>query len=107
MVRFPPQLLNKRHQPLWNLTLTLGKHGNIELVVYGNDSIFAKNQILKNSPDPLARSIATQELLELLNIVVVPVPYPPDLETGTVASETANSAISNAVATAGAYVETS
>ena len=38
--------------------------------MYGQDSVYAKNQILKNSQDELARSIATQELLELLGIVV-------------------------------------
>ena len=50
--------------------LYLGQVGNIEVLVYGKDSVYAKNQILENSPDELARSIAMQELLELLGIVV-------------------------------------
>ena len=49
-----------------------GKLGNIEVIVYGKDSIYAKNQILKNSPDALARSIASQELLELLGVLADP-----------------------------------
>ena len=52
----------------------LGRYGNIEVVVYATHSVYAKNQILKNSQDPLARSIATQELLELMNVVIAPVP---------------------------------
>ena len=70
-----------------------GAHGNIEVIVYGKNSIFAKNQILKNSPDPLARSIAAQELLELMHVVVIPIPDQTDLEIGTGANETANATI--------------
>lgn len=73
-----------------------GHHGNIEVVVYGKDSIFAKNQILKNSPDPLARSIAAQELLELMQVVVIPVPDQTELEIGNLANQTANATISSA-----------
>ncbi|CAF9923071.1 hypothetical protein IMSHALPRED_005844 [Imshaugia aleurites] len=86
------------------VTKNVGKYGNIEIVVYGINSIFAKNQILKNSLDPLARSIATQELLELLDILVIPVPHPVDFGMGSVASDTANATISSAVATNGTSV---
>lgn len=70
-----------------------GARGNIEVVVYSKRSIFAKNQILKNSPDPLARSIAAQELLELMQVVMIPFPDQKDLEIGAGAKETANATI--------------
>ena len=75
-----------------DLTLSSGAQGNIEIVVYSKNSIFAKNQILKNSQDPLARSIAVQELLELMKIVAVPDPDPQStgLGTGDMATQTAN-----------------
>ncbi|KAL9073105.1 MAG: hypothetical protein Q9161_003159 [Pseudevernia consocians] len=84
-----------------------GNHGNIEIVVYGKDSIFAKNQILKNSQDPLARSIAAQELLELMNVVLVPLPQQTALEMGTVAKGVANASTASGLATTETYVETS
>ncbi|KAF6236899.1 hypothetical protein HO173_005190 [Letharia columbiana] len=84
-----------------------GKHGNIEIVVYGKDSIFAKNQILKNSPDQLARSIAAQELLELMNIVIVPETDQPESEVRTVANRTVNPTSESRLITAGVHVETS
>lgn len=67
-----------------------GEQGNIEIVVYGKNSVFAKNQILKYSQDPLARSIAVQELLELMKIVQPPDPQPTGVEIGNMASQTAN-----------------
>ena len=75
--------------------------------MYGNDSIFAKNQILKNSPDQLARSIAAQELLELMNVVIVPVPHQTELGNGNLANQTASASMASIVATAGSLVETS
>lgn len=96
-----------RHHTIRYLTSDLGKHGNIEIVVYGNDSIFAKNQILKNSSDQLARSIAAQELLELMNIVIVPVPHQTELGSGNLANQTASASMASIVATAGSLVETS
>ena len=85
------------------LTFNLGKYGNIEVIVYGPDSIYAKNQILKNSPDPLARSIAAQELLELMNVVIVPSPpapsSPPESATGAAtSSNTSNVAVARGLA---------
>ena len=78
-----------------------GKRGNIEVVVYGKKSIFAKNQILKNSQDPLARSIAAQELLELMKVVVIPVPM------AAVVNETSNANIASGSTITGVSVDTS
>ena len=88
------------------LTPDLGKNANIEVAVYGKPSIYAKNQILKYSTDPLARSIAAQELLELLN-VVIPDPAPTESAMGTTAEKTVNSTITGASATSGTFVQTS
>lgn len=82
------------------MTPCLGNNGNIEIVVYGKKSIFAKNQILKNSQDPLARSIAAQELLELIDAVTVPPPEQTALEVATGAKEGANASIASGFATA-------
>ncbi len=41
----------------------------MEIVVYAERSIYAISRILRNSPDPLARSIALQELLQLIDVV--------------------------------------
>ena len=79
---------------LWWLIPCLGKLGNIEIIVYGKDSIYAKNQILKYSQDPLARSIASQELLELLGVLVNPTPSTSGLRMEAIAKETANATIS-------------
>ena len=73
-----------------DLTSLSGHQGNIEIVVYGKNSIFAKNQILKNSQDPLARSIAVQELLELMKVVAVPDSPSSGVEIGNMATQTAN-----------------
>ena len=62
--------------------------------------MFAKNQILKNSPDPLARSIAAQELLELLHVVVIPISDQAELEIGDLGNQTANATTAGALATA-------
>lgn len=83
-------IIHRRHGSVRHLTLGPGKNSNIEIVVYGKDSIFAKNQILKYSSDQLARSIAAQELLQLLNIVIVPVPHQPELDLGTRVNPTVN-----------------
>ncbi|MCJ1460633.1 hypothetical protein MMC28_011015 [Mycoblastus sanguinarius] len=45
-----------------------GENQAIEIVVYAMQSIYAKNRIIKYSPDPLAKSIAVQELLDLLRL---------------------------------------
>ena len=75
MVHCSP-LVHDRSWIVRYLTPGLGKLGNIEIVIYGKDSIYAKNQILKYSSDPLARSIAAQELMELLHAVEVPASSP-------------------------------
>ena len=79
-----------RQLRLGDLTSSSGQQGNIEIVVYGKNSIFAKNQILKNSQDPLARSIAVQELLELMKVVEVPDSQSTGLGIGNMATQTAN-----------------
>lgn len=104
---FSTPMTDIKHRNLRYLTTDLGKHGNIEIVVYSKGSIFAKNQILKNSPDPLARSIALQELLELMNVVMVLVPHSTELGVGAVATQTANATIASALATVGTFVATS
>lgn len=85
----------------------LGHHRNIEIVVYGKDSIFAKNQILKSSRDPLARLTAAPELLELINAVIVSVPQPEVLKMRMIANGTANATTASALASAGILVDTS
>ena len=67
--------------------------------MYGKDSIYAKNQILKYSQDPLARSIASQELLELLGVLVDPTPSTPVSRMGAMAKETANASVQSGLAT--------
>ena len=67
--------------------------------MYGKDSIYAKNQILKYSQDQLARSIASQELLELLGVLVDPTPSAPGLRMGAIAKETANASVQSGLAT--------
>ena len=86
---------------LQSLTPGSGKNRNIEIVVYGKKSIYAKNQILKYSPDPLARSIAAQELLELVGAAPVPVPYPSptELAVGTTANKQTNATVGSLVGT--------
>jgi hypothetical protein len=46
----------------------IGLEDKLEIVVYAENSIYAKTHILRNSPDPVARSIALQELLELMDL---------------------------------------
>lgn len=56
---------------LWkfaDITSPLGNHQNLEAVLYGADSVYSKVHILRNSDDPLAVSIAQQELLALLGL---------------------------------------
>ena len=51
------------------LTLLLGDRQNIEVVLYNQESMYGKVHILRHSPDPVAVSIAEQELLELIGLV--------------------------------------
>ena len=67
--------------------------------MYGKDSIYAKNQILKYSQDQLARSIASQELLELLGVLVDPTPSTAGLRMGAMAKETANASVQSGLVT--------
>lgn len=48
--------------------VTIGLRQNIEVVLYNKDSIYGRITTLRNSPDPVAVSIAQQELLELLHL---------------------------------------
>ena len=105
--KFKSPRIRKTNKNPGDLTSFSGKEGNIEIVVYGGKSIFAKNQILKYSQDPLARSIAAQELLELMNVVAVPVPHSIALEMGTMATQTANATANGAAAAVGTIVATS
>ena len=41
----------------------------INVVLYNQNSLYGKVHILRNSPDPVAISIAEQELLEMLGLV--------------------------------------
>jgi hypothetical protein len=50
------------------IDITIGNHENLEVVLYNQDSIYGKVHIMRNSPDPVAVSIANQELLELLQL---------------------------------------
>ena len=50
------------------LTLITGNLGNLEVVLYNANSMYGKVTILRNSKDPVAVSIAEQELLELLHL---------------------------------------
>ena len=75
--------------------------------MYGKDSVYAKNQILKNSQDPLARSIASQELLELLGVITNPTPSATGLRMGAIATETANASILSGLATEATPAEVS
>ncbi|KAM0803793.1 hypothetical protein BDR22DRAFT_818479 [Usnea florida] len=79
-----------------DLTSSLGEQGNIEIVVYGQNSVFAKNQILKYSQDPLARSIAVQELLELMKMVTDPDAQSTGVEIGSMATQAANATVADA-----------
>ena len=67
--------------------------------MYGKDSVYAKNQILKYSTDEVARSIATQELLELLGIMIDPAPSMTGTRMEAMAKETANATIQSGSAT--------
>ena len=67
--------------------------------MYGKDSIYAKNQILKYSTDELARSIASQELLELLGLIMDPTPSTTGSRMEAMAKETANATIQSGSAT--------
>lgn len=46
----------------------VGQRQNLEVVLYGANSVYSNVYILRNSDDPLAVSIAQQELLELLGM---------------------------------------
>ena len=96
-VLFVPSTTILKQKTLPYLTPNSGDYRNIEIIVYGTRSIYAKNQILKHSTDPLARSIAAQELLELMNLVQVP--DQPELEIGALANNTASLTNTSALAT--------
>lgn len=49
--------------------LHVGQAQNLEIIVYAENSIYAKTNILRHSRDPVARAIALQELLQLTGIV--------------------------------------
>lgn len=48
--------------------MTAGNHGNLEVVLFNQNSAYGKVTIIRHSSDPVAVSIATQELLELLHL---------------------------------------
>ena len=48
--------------------LIVGNRGNLEVVLFNPNSVYGKVTILRHSKDPVARSIANQELLELLHL---------------------------------------
>ena len=89
-----PRVCRTNEEP-GDLTSFSGEQGNIEIVVYGKNSIFAKNQILKHSQDPLARSIAVQELLELMRMVTDPDSQSTGVEAGNMATQAANATGTN------------
>ena len=99
MVHSLPSIVHNRNGTFRWLTSGLGKLGNLEVVIYGKSSIYAKNQILKHSSDPLARSIAAQELMELLHAVETPA------SMEAMARGTANATIESGSATAGTPIE--
>ena len=46
----------------------VGTRQNMEVILYNHDSIFGRVLTIRSSPDPVAVSIAQQELLELLHV---------------------------------------
>lgn len=46
----------------------VGDHGNIEVIMYNKDSMFARVQTVRHSTDPVAVSVAERELLEMLHL---------------------------------------
>lgn len=47
----------------------IGRYENLEIIVYANRSVFAKNKFLTENPDAtVARAIAVQELVDILSI---------------------------------------
>ena len=57
------------------LTLTvrnIENHEDIDVVLYGAGTIYSKSEVILDSSDPVAASIAKVELLELLGVVEKP-----------------------------------
>jgi hypothetical protein len=65
-----------------------GVHQNIEVLLYGADSVYAKIQILRSSQDPGAKSIAEQELLELIGVLPNHYEYPKQNRLSSLANST-------------------
>ena len=74
-------------------TTTAGDRENMEVVLYGAGSVYSKSQILRFSQDPEAKSIAEQELLELIVVVPNPHDYPTQVGPPFLANSTLNNTI--------------
>ena len=65
-----------------------GVHQNIEVLLYGADSVYSKIQVLRFSQDPEAKSIAEQELLELIGVIPNHYEYPKQNRLPSLANST-------------------
>ncbi|KAL8729338.1 MAG: hypothetical protein Q9166_004835 [cf. Caloplaca sp. 2 TL-2023] len=61
-----------RQQQTGGIDTEIGRNRKLEVLVYDARSIFGYTRILDHSPDPEARSIAMQELMELLDVTPRP-----------------------------------
>ena len=68
------------------LTGSTGVGQKMEIVVYSTRSLYGLNVIIRRSTDPVARSIAMQELLDLIGLTVGPSP----VEMSALAASLAN-----------------
>ena len=64
-----------------------GLQGNLEVVLYNKESLYGRIDILRNSVDDLAKSIAQQEMLELLKLAPNIYDEPEDVELNSSLAE--------------------